>query len=236
MARIRSIKPEFWTDTKIVNLPFETRLFFQGLWTFADDCGHIENEPLQLKLRILPADDVDASDLIDQLVEAGLIVRLSGCLLITGFEKHQRVDRRAGCRFDESHRIPPNPHDGREGKGREGKGVEGSKNTSSASQIDVLFEGFWKIYPERNSKKLYKAKAVRAFKRLSKTKRDRALVAVGHYRNACDQNLTLAKDAFRWLGDEAFEDWQTPARASPNGNLTGMNKHRGINELWERDE
>ena len=29
MARIRTIKPEFWTDEKIVQLPFEARLLFE---------------------------------------------------------------------------------------------------------------------------------------------------------------------------------------------------------------
>ena len=39
MARIRTIKPEFWIDDVIVELPFETRLLFIGIWNFADDAG-----------------------------------------------------------------------------------------------------------------------------------------------------------------------------------------------------
>lgn len=30
MARIRSIKPEFWTDPEVVGMPMEARLFFIG--------------------------------------------------------------------------------------------------------------------------------------------------------------------------------------------------------------
>lgn len=109
MARIRSLKPEFWTDEKIVHLPPFARLLFQGMWNFADDCGHIEDEPLRLKLQILPADEVEAHELIDLLIERGLIERLAGCLRIRNFHKHQRVDRRAACRFDESQLLPPDP-------------------------------------------------------------------------------------------------------------------------------
>ena len=40
MARIRTIKPEFWTDEKVVTLPFEARLLFIGMWNFCDDEGY----------------------------------------------------------------------------------------------------------------------------------------------------------------------------------------------------
>lgn len=96
------------------------------MWNFADDCGHIQDEPLKLKLQILSADDVDAADLIEQLITAGLVERLAGCLLIKGFEKHQKVDRRGACRFTEALQLPPNPPDSSmtEGKGVERKGTK----------------------------------------------------------------------------------------------------------------
>src|SRR3546814_14876688 len=39
MARIRTIKPEFWTSETIAALPIRTRLTFIGLWTYVDDNG-----------------------------------------------------------------------------------------------------------------------------------------------------------------------------------------------------
>ena len=42
MARIRTIKPEFWEDEKIGKLPIPCRLFFIGCWNFADDFGVIK--------------------------------------------------------------------------------------------------------------------------------------------------------------------------------------------------
>ncbi|KKM99277.1 hypothetical protein LCGC14_1149520 [marine sediment metagenome] len=96
MARIRTIKPEFWTDGTIVRLPFEARLLFIGLWNFADDAGYLPYDPIQLKLQVLPHDMVDAAVLIDLLVAAELLTLHEGVgsrnyLQIKGFDKHQKV-------------------------------------------------------------------------------------------------------------------------------------------------
>jgi hypothetical protein len=153
MARIRSTKPEFWTDPKIVGLSFSARLLFLGMWNFADDCGHIEDEALRLKLQILPADDVNAQALVNELIDADLVEQLTGCLLIRGFTKHQKIDKRSACRFDESHLLPidhpepryiapdppessTSPADGREGSGGESKSPTDSPPNRRAPNPD----------------------------------------------------------------------------------------------------
>lgn len=45
MARIRSIKPEFWTDDDMLELSDSCALFFVALWNFCDDEGKIQNQP-----------------------------------------------------------------------------------------------------------------------------------------------------------------------------------------------
>ena len=70
MSRIRTIKPDFWTDEKIVQLPFEARLFFIGMWNFADDEGYLSDQPDRIKLQVLPADEIDAWAIVDLLVAA----------------------------------------------------------------------------------------------------------------------------------------------------------------------
>ena len=57
MARIRTIKPEFWEDEKLVMLPLGCRLFFIGTWNFADDLGVLRYNPVLLKSRIFPLDE-----------------------------------------------------------------------------------------------------------------------------------------------------------------------------------
>ena len=229
MARIRSIKSEFWTDSKIVQLSPFARLFFIGMWNFADDCGHLENEPLRLKLQILPNDDVDSAALLRELQTFGLVRVLSGAIEVPNFERHQKIDRRAACRFPEtslrpteettsppeSPRVPPNSGPGMEWNGMEGKGNLEPSSPAPQDDVDEEFEKFWKAYPRRNGKRIGKAKAAAVWKRMANTKRQRAHVAVAHYRKACDQGLTIAADAHRWLRDETFEDWQTPATPGP---------------------
>jgi len=105
MARIRTIKPEYWTDEKIVQLPFEARLLFIGLWNFCDDQGFIEDEPMRIKLQIFPADTIDVEFFLDVLVSAELLVRGSfgdvHVIQIPHFLKHQKVSHPASPRWDD---------------------------------------------------------------------------------------------------------------------------------------
>lgn len=59
MARIRYLKPDFFKDEDLATLPYEVRLFFAGLWNFADKAGRLEDRPLRLKAEIFPYDKVD---------------------------------------------------------------------------------------------------------------------------------------------------------------------------------
>jgi hypothetical protein len=93
----------------------------------------------------------------------------------------------------------------------------GTKDTSAPSEQDVGFETAWIRYPPRNGKRLAKAKAQAVWNKLSAADRELVITAVGNYATACEAGLTIAKDAHRWLRDRDFADWQTPARASPNG-------------------
>ena len=140
MARIRTIKPEFWTDGTIIALPFEARLFYIGMWNNACDRGHLSDDPLGLKLKILPADPVDGSALLDLLIEAQRVERVflpdgRRYLSIPRFTDHQRVDTRWNSRcpvcahidspdLAETHASLHKLVPGGEGRGKEGKGGE----------------------------------------------------------------------------------------------------------------
>lgn len=67
MARIRYIKPEFFKDDDLAQLPFEVRLFYAGLWGLADKAGRLEDRPMRLKAEIFPYDNVDAEKCLKQL-------------------------------------------------------------------------------------------------------------------------------------------------------------------------
>src|SRR5262245_4448792 len=59
MARARLLKPGFFTNEDLVELPPAARLLFAGLWTLADREGRLEDRPKRIKLAVLPYDDVD---------------------------------------------------------------------------------------------------------------------------------------------------------------------------------
>lgn len=94
MAKMRGIKPDFWTDDDLIECSPLARLLFIGLWTQMCDNGHCDDKPKQLKLRILPSDDCDVDRLLDELAEHGVIVRMGGYVKAPNLPAHQRIDKR----------------------------------------------------------------------------------------------------------------------------------------------
>ena len=76
MARIRSIKPEFWTSEQIAECSPNTRLLFIGMWSFCDDYGVHPASCARLKMEVFPADAIGSAEIrrmIDELTSNGLI-------------------------------------------------------------------------------------------------------------------------------------------------------------------
>lgn len=94
MARIRSVHPSLWTDENFVSLTMASRLFLVGLWGEADDYGIFEWKPVGLKMRIMPADAVDAGELLNECEASGFLVRIERAGkpygLVRNFRKFQR--------------------------------------------------------------------------------------------------------------------------------------------------
>lgn len=77
-------------------------------------------------------------------------------------------------------------------------------------------EHFWPAWPSRNGKKLSKSKALGYWLKLSVDEQRAALRGARNYAAASRAGMAGAKDAFRWLRDREWPDWQDPAR--PDGN------------------
>jgi hypothetical protein len=170
VARIRSVKPEFFRHEGLYEAERETglplRLAFAGLWTAADREGRFKWLPRQLKLDCLPYDDVDFSRVLDALATRGFIVSYEAegktYGYIPSWHDHQVINNREAAstlpepsNIKDLTRAPrvldacatPLVHTqgegkGRERKGREGKGREG-KGTIGADAPDggYAFEG-----------------------------------------------------------------------------------------------
>ena len=93
MARARNIKPSFFTNEDLVELPLEDRLLFIGLWTLADREGRLEDRPKRIKMAVFPADNVDVDASLARLAKSGFIARYEArgiaCIQVLNFAKHQ---------------------------------------------------------------------------------------------------------------------------------------------------
>ena len=80
-------------NEELVELPFETRLLFIGLWTLADREGRLEDRPKRITMELFPADSVDVDLMLTALHDAGMICRyeVSGrrYIEVSNFAKHQ---------------------------------------------------------------------------------------------------------------------------------------------------
>ena len=162
MARIRTVKPEFFRHLNLFQLEQETKLplrvAFSGLWTACDREGRFKWEPEVLKLDCLPFDILDFSRVLDALWTRGFIekyqVENSNYGFIPSWNSHQIINNRES----ESHLPKPNdsniltregrvPHAIRgEGKGREGKGREGI--ALSSKKIFLLWGNVFPDFPK----------------------------------------------------------------------------------------
>lgn len=97
MSRIRSIKPSFFKDEDLGDLPILARYVFSGLWCQADREGRLEDRPKLLKIEIVPWDDIDM-DATLELLAPRFITRYTvndkKYIQINNFAKHQVIPNR----------------------------------------------------------------------------------------------------------------------------------------------
>lgn len=121
MARIRTIKPEFWSspDTAACADPWE-RLLYIAMWNWADDCGRGTAIPKELAGFAFPNDEWISSADIRRML--GGIRRAFGVdfytvagrpyYAIPSWDSHQKIDRRSAGKHpgpDEGEDWDPDP-------------------------------------------------------------------------------------------------------------------------------
>jgi hypothetical protein len=145
MARIRTIKPEFFTSEDIVGMTPYARLLYIALWCEADKAGRLCWKPATFKMRYMPGDNVDIGALCKEIIDAGLVVLYGdGLAHIPTFSKHQHVNPRetasklpdidASPRVSDASILDLHAQVGREGKGKEGKGREETLSAQSPDE------------------------------------------------------------------------------------------------------
>jgi hypothetical protein len=149
MARIRTIKPDFFTSEDIVSLSPHARLLYIALWCEADREGRMAWRPGTFKLRYFPGDKVDIEALCGELNRRGLVVLYgNGLAYIPTFLEHQHVNPREqkstlpepdeSARVNDASARVEHAQVGREGK--EGEDASGREQRSRGSRLPSGWE------------------------------------------------------------------------------------------------
>ena len=93
MARARNIKPGFFKNELLAEMPPETRLLFMGLWCLADREGRFEDRPKKIKMELFPCDSFSIEDSLAMLAKDGFLLRYEvdgkRYAQVVNFTKHQ---------------------------------------------------------------------------------------------------------------------------------------------------
>lgn len=249
MPRMRMVKPEFWTDSKVVRVSRDARLLFIGLWNFADcDAGHLEADSFSLKMKIFPADSVDVDALLEELIGIGLVERhhsnVGEFLWVPGLRSHQRTDSRwtprckvcqaekedslqltethvSSDEFTGTHENSTNLTPVREGKGGERKGEVSIYRSNPDG-----FDRFWEVYP----RKVGKPKAKTAFARAASSTDPETIIAGAQaYRDDPNRTDEFTAHPTTWINREGWNDDPLPTRGdSSNRAQDRFDSHRGV--------
>ena len=101
MARIRTIKPEFWRDEALASVTPEACLLALGLLNHCDDEGYFNANPKLVESDIFPLRElkVKTTVLLQELCKIGYVLvfdgsdgKTYGC--IKNFEKHQVINKK----------------------------------------------------------------------------------------------------------------------------------------------
>jgi hypothetical protein len=117
MARIRTIKPEFWDDELVASLTRDARLLFIASWNLADDEGRLRWSAAYIKSKVFPYDeDLSVKDVGELMYELEKSDRVRSYVItetitqtfavVVNFPRHQRINRA------QDSALPPPPPDG----------------------------------------------------------------------------------------------------------------------------
>ena len=110
MARIRTVKPSFWSDERVADLSRDARLLCVGLISFADDEGRFLATPAAIAGYIYPHDNLPTSRIVRWLAEledTGIVLTytINGHRygMFPNYRRHQRISHPQDSTFP-----PPN--------------------------------------------------------------------------------------------------------------------------------
>lgn len=187
MARIRTIKPEFWKNEALSELPEATHMLAASLLNYADDAGYFNANPRLIQAECFPLRELSVSvqESLIHLSRVGYLKLGKGedgrdYGLICSFSQHQVINRPTASKIAvlsidwtpslNAHGVVcevslPEGKGREQGTGngeREGKGSRSEDLLSLCSDDAPSFEAFW----DRFGNKTAKANAQKAWSKL----------------------------------------------------------------------
>jgi len=238
MARIRTVKPEFWLNEELAALSPDTRLLAIGVLNHSDDEGYFRATPQILKAAIFPYSDdsTNIPRMLQDLSCAGYLRLGTGTDgkrygHVINFLKHQRVDKpkpseiKGMLQFDEDSKTTPRTiqelsKEERKGKEVEKEGMGKGNNAAGAAACDRFFADFWDLWPKGFGDKGSRKNAEAVFRKLNPTPElySRLCLAVdAQYRDKSQRALSGQfcpnfKHVERWLKNREWENEIQPQR------------------------
>lgn len=246
MARIRSIKPEFWSSEQVMSCSYHARLFFIGLWTFCDDSGVHPLKPVSLKALIFPGDSIDSTTirrLLDELSENALVhlyeVEGKEFVQVSGWH-HQRIDKPTRKYPTQEQGIPLKTGTYLKEFEESSRSTIGALSEASATELELEikqdqnqktcakskkqpsaiasgFDVFWKMYPSKKGK----AEAVKAWAKIKQFEVPVIMASLGKHigcRDWIKDDGQFIPMPSTWLNKRRFEDEVKPYVAGTGSN------------------
>jgi len=246
MARIRSIKPEFWSSPGIETVAPHARLLYIAMWNWADDSGVGVANPRELLGFAFPLEEeINVADLRRMLEEIRRVFGVNFYTVagrqyysIPSWEKHQKFDRRSKGKYPgpeeaDDAEIPANKGDsGNSAESHEsspsvrrdsvaGTGEQGNRGTGE--QLEDLsgkpneFDLWYAEYPRKDSR----GAAEKAFPKALKEAGLEALISGAiRYRNDPNREKQFTKLPATWLNGKCWADGPLPAKSGSSKQTT----------------
>ena len=222
MARIRTIKPEFWRDEDLSKVTAEAALLAIGLLNHSDDEGYFNANPKLIESDVFPLRELSSSTpvLLQELASIGYLQLFSGSDgkrygQVVNFAKHQVINEPTPSKIKDLCTLPENYgsdtvglHLGKEGNGT-GNREQGKENTPIAAKAarvsvpDETFDRFWEAYDY----KLGRHKALKAWQSIKPdAELAEKIIAAALVYNKANPSRAYYKHATTWLNGRNWED------------------------------
>lgn len=257
MARIRTIKPEFWRDESLSLVSAEAALLAIGLLNHADDDGYFNANPKLIEADVFPLRELSHTTtvLLQELHSIGYIELFRGTDgkkygHIVNFAKHQVINKKNDSKIkgliglpedygSDTVELPVGKERNRERNKEQGIGKEQGNGGGAGTAVTVPeilegFDEFWNAY----DKKVEKPAAEKAWRRIKPDNQllYQIITAVRSYVKATPEKA-YRKNPSTWLNNQCWNDevvYKNPLGINKQEALEERNRLAG--EEWLRQE